>query len=142
MSQDTCIMVVFTGTFKRTSERNYENFLKKIGLPLLVRKAASALTPTLIITESNGHWKIVTSTTLKTFETEFEVGKTVKTTTRSGKEINTTFSLEGNQLITRHVPVEAGQMEVKVIREFSEEGISVRCICDDVTSVAFFTRQP
>ena len=40
---------------------------------LLLRKAATASTPTLEITEEDGVWTFKTSTTLKTMEMKFKV---------------------------------------------------------------------
>ena len=41
----------------------------------LLRKAATASTPSLDITESGGEWSIKSSTTLKTVELKFKVTK-------------------------------------------------------------------
>merc|ERR1711955_132680 len=118
-------MVEFKGTYKRTEEKDYEAFLKKLGLGLMMRKAATASTPTMIITEEGGKWKMVTATTLKSIELSFELGVPFKETTTDGRECNTTVTMAGNK-------------EVKVIREFSDAGIDVQFICEDVTSVQHF----
>merc|ERR1711955_69 len=134
-------MVEFKGTYKRTEEKDYEAFLKKLGLGLMMRKAATASTPTMIITEEGGKWKMVTATTLKSIELSFELGVPFKETTTDGRERNTTVTMDGNKFITHQVPIKAGDKEVKVIREFSDAGIDVQFICEDVTSVQHFKRQ-
>ena len=66
-------MVQITGTYKRTSEKKYDEFLSKLGVGWMLKKAATASTPTMVITESGGKWKMVTSTTLKNVTLEFEL---------------------------------------------------------------------
>merc|ERR1712018_677985 len=75
------IMVQMTGTFLRTKEEKYSDFLSKLGVGMLMRKAATSSTPTMEITESGGKWKVVTKTTLKSTEINFEVGKPFEETT-------------------------------------------------------------
>ena len=134
-------MVTFTGTYKRETETGYDDFLKKLGVGMLMRKGATASTPTMVVTESGGKWKIVTSTTLRSIEINFEAGTPFKETTADGRECNTTVTLDGNTMTTNQVPVKAGQKEVKVIREFTDQGINVQFICEDVVSKQFFKRQ-
>merc|ERR1711915_459209 len=54
------IMVNFTGKFTRVSAENYDEFLKALNVNFLLRKAATASTPVMEITESEGN-KLITS---------------------------------------------------------------------------------
>merc|ERR1712168_501100 len=135
-------MVQFSGTYKRESEEGYEDFLRKLNVGMLMRKAPTASTPTMTISEDGaGNWKMVTSTTLKSIDLSFRLGTPFKETTADGRECNTTVTLDGITMTTNQVPVKAGQKEVKVIREFTGEGINVQFICEDVVSKQFFKRQ-
>ena len=42
-------MVKFTGKFKRKSAENYDEFLSQVGVGFMLRKAATASTPTMEI---------------------------------------------------------------------------------------------
>ena len=106
-----------------------------------MRKAAIATTPTMEITESGGKWKVVTKTTLKSTEINFEVGKPFEETTADGRKCTTTVTIEGNTMITDQKATDAGKKSVKVIREFSDDGIDVQMICEDVVSKQYFKRQ-
>ena len=66
-------MAQFEGKYKRTSEEKYEDFLNKLGVGFMLRKAAMASTPTMEVTKSGNTWKMVTSTTLKSIVLEFEL---------------------------------------------------------------------
>merc|ERR1712086_360811 len=134
-------MVQLTGKYKRTSEARYEDFLSKLGVGYLLRKAAMASTPTMDITNTGNNWKMVTATTLKSMTLEFEMGVTFDESTTDGRTCKTTVTMEGdNKMITNQKAQKSGQKDVKVIREFSDKGIAVQMICEDVISVQFFER--
>ncbi len=66
-------MVQFTGKYKRVSAEKYEEFLTKLGVSFILKKAATVSTPIMDITEAGGKWKMSTSTTLKSVVLEFEL---------------------------------------------------------------------
>ncbi len=136
-------MVSFAGTYKRTKEEKYEEFLNKLGLNFLLRKAATVSTPVMEITETSpGKWRIKTSTTLKTLEINFKHGEPFDEKSLDGRDVTTTVTQEGE---TRWVTVQKdkkpGGIDVKVIRDFTDKGIDVQMICGDVVSVQFYERQ-
>merc|ERR1712021_102082 len=134
-------MVQMTGIYKRTSEAKYEDFLNKLGVGFMMRKAALASTPTMTITQTGDKWKMTTATTLKSMTLEFTLGVPFDEDTADGRKCKTTVSMEGdNKLITSQKAQKSGQKDVTVIREFSDKGIAVQMICEDVTSVQFFDR--
>merc|ERR1712072_90345 len=135
------IMVQMTGTYLRTKEEKYNEFLSKLGLGMLMRKAATSSTPTMEITESGGKWKILTKTTLKSTEINFQIGVPFDETSTDGRECTTTVTVNGNQMVTEQKAKEAGKKSVKVIRDFSDDGIDVQMICEDVVSKQYFKRQ-
>lgn len=61
------------GKYTRTSEKKYEDFLSKLGVGFILRKAATASTPTMEITQDGNKWKMVTATSLKSIVLEFEL---------------------------------------------------------------------
>ena len=64
-------MVQFTGNYTQTYNENYDEFLKALNVGFILRKAANASTPEMIITEEDGDWTRVTKTILKTMEVKF-----------------------------------------------------------------------
>ena len=135
-------MVVMAGKYVRTKDENYEAFLSKLGVGIILRKAATASTPTMEITKDGNKWKMATKTILKSIEVNFELGVPFEETSTDGRKCKTTVTMEGdNKLITNQMAVEEGKKSVKVIREFADEGIYVQWICEDVVSKQFFQRQ-
>lgn len=61
--------------------------------------------------------------------------------TTDGRKCKTTVTKDGdNKMITSQKAIKDGQKNVTVIREFTDKGINVQMICEDVTSVQFFER--
>merc|ERR1712096_222476 len=71
----TITMDSFKGKWKRTSSDQYEEFLSALDVNFLLRKAATASTPVMEISEEGGVWTIKTSTTLKSMELKFKLGE-------------------------------------------------------------------
>merc|ERR1711973_378434 len=109
---------------------------------MLTRKAAMASTPTMG-TESDGKYKMTTSTTFKSVTLEFELGVEFdESPTADGRTCKTTVTKEGdNKLVTKQVAQKEGEKDVTVVRDFTDEGINVEYICGDVVSKQFFKRQ-
>merc|ERR1712228_694603 len=100
-----------------------------------------ASTPTMDIIQNGNNWKLVTATTLKTMTLEFEMGVTFDESTTDGRTCKTTVTKEGdNKLITSQKAQKSGQKDVKVIRTFTDAGINVQMICEDVVSDQFYAR--
>ena len=135
-------MVEFAGKYTRTEEEKYEDFLAKLGLGYMMRKAATVSNPTMEITEvSPGKWKMVTSTKLKSVELVFEFDTEFEEKTADGRTCKTKVTKEGDNIwVTNQIAQKSGEKNVKVIREFSDKGIAVQMICDDVVSKQFYTR--
>merc|ERR1712168_1129003 len=107
-------MESFKGTYQRTSAENYEEFLKALGVNILLRKAATVSTPVMEVSEEGGVWTIKTSTTLKSMELKFKIGEEFEETTPDGREVTAMVVQDGNKLICE-------QKSTKSIREFTEE---------------------
>ncbi len=159
-------MVQFAGTYKRTKEEHYEDFLNALGLNFFLRKAATISTPVMEITETSpGKWRIKTMTTLKTIEVNFKLGEPFDETFVDGREVTTTISQEGdsrycvcasnshhcqdcfNKMTSKHrwITVQkekkVGGTDLTIVRDFTDEGINVEMKCKDVVSKQFFARQ-
>ncbi|MDM8564621.1 lipocalin/fatty-acid binding family protein [Candidatus Halobeggiatoa sp. HSG11] len=136
-------MMNISGTYKRTQEENWDAYLAKLGVNFVVRKALTASPPILEITEvSPGKWKMKTSTTVKSFEDNFEIGKEFEETAFDGRACKTIFTAEGEQILVQsQVAKKSTEKSIKIIREFSDKGVAVQYICEDVVSTQFFERQ-
>merc|ERR1712121_554037 len=133
-------MVQITGSYTQTSNEGYEEFLKKLNVGFILRKAAMASTPVMTIAEDGGNWTMITKTTVKSIELRFRLGEEFEETTTDGRKCKTTVSLAGNQMTTSQKATKAGEKNVVVVREFSDEGLTYTATCDGVTSTQKFKR--
>merc|ERR1712121_127890 len=134
------IMVNFTGKFTRVSAENYDEFLKALNVGFLLRKAATASTPVMEITESDGNWTMKTSTSLKAIELKFKLGESFQEETTDGRKCETTVTMEGNKLITSQKALKKGEKDVTAVREFTDDKITMTMTVDGVSSVQVYKR--
>merc|ERR1712002_565496 len=133
-------MVQITGSYTQTACENYEEFLKALNVGFILRKAAMASTPVMTITESGGKWNMITKTTVKSIEINFEIGKEFEEDTTDGRHYKTVVTLEGNKMTTTQKATKAGEKDVVVVREFSDTGLTYTATCDGVSSVQKYKR--
>jgi len=85
---------------------------------------------------------MVTSTTMMNMELNFEFDKPFEEKTTDGREVTTTVVREGpTRWVSTQINKKPGGKDVKLIRDFSDAGIDVQMICEDVVSKQFFARQ-
>ncbi|XP_023348696.1 cellular retinoic acid-binding protein 2 [Eurytemora carolleeae] len=133
-------MVQFTGKFTRVSAENYDEFLKALNVGFILRKAATASTPVMEITESDGNWSMKTSTSMKSMELKFKLGEPFEEETSDGRKCTTTVTMEGNKLITDQKAIKKGEKDVRAVREFFDDKLIISMTCDGVTSTQVYKR--
>ena len=94
------------------------------------------------MSEAGGVWTIKTSTTLKTMELKFEVGKEFEETTPDGREVKAVVTQEGNKFISIQTAKKEGEKSTKVVREFTDNEViqTMEVIGTDVVCVQKFKR--
>jgi len=130
------------GTYTRKSAEGYEDFLKALDVNLLLRKAATVSTPTMEVKKEGDVWSIKTSTTLKSMELKFEVGKEFEESTPDGREVTAIVTEEDGKFVSIQKAKKEGQASTKVVREFNGDKVTVtmNIIDKDVTCVQVFER--
>ena len=135
-------MDAIAGTYLRIQEENYDVFLSKLGVSFILARAVTRVAPTMVITQHGNEWKIVTKSIFKPVELNFELGVPFEEISTDGRRCKTTITMEGDStLITDQVGTELGNKSVKTIRDFTDEGIYVQMICEDVISRQLYRRQ-
>merc|ERR1712111_78697 len=123
-----------------TSNEGYEDLLKKLNVGFILRKAAMASTPVMTIAEDGGKWTMITKTTVKSIELNFELGKEFEETTTDGRKCKTTVTMDGNKLITNQKATKSGDKDVVAVREFDDEGLTMKTTCEGVTATQRYKR--
>merc|ERR1712098_896354 len=88
-------MVEMKGTYERSAAENYEAFLDALGVGMILKKAATATTPVMTVSEEGGQWTIKTSTMLKSMELKFKLGEEFDEKTPDGREVTSIVTQEG-----------------------------------------------
>merc|ERR1712234_64447 len=87
----------FKGKYQRVSAEKYEEFLKALDVSFMLRKAATASTPVMEVTEEGGVWTIKTSTVLKSMK--LKVGEPFNEDTPDGRNVDSVVTVDGNKFI-------------------------------------------
>jgi len=102
-----------------TKSDNFENYMQALGVGLVMRKMANAATPVSEITQNDDQWSIKTSTTFKTTEIKFQMGKEFDEETADGRICKSTITMdEENKML--HSQTCKGQT-LTILREFTPE---------------------
>merc|ERR1719230_705757 len=104
-----CKMDAFKGKYERTSADQYDEFMKVLGVGMLLRKAATCSTPVVEITESAGVWSIKSSTTLKTIELKFKLNEEFEESTPDGRQVKSLVPFEDGKIVCVQKAVKEGQ---------------------------------
>ncbi len=135
-------MVQFAGKYKQVKEENYGDFLKAIGMGMMMRKAATSSSPNVEISEASpGHWKMVTATKMKTVETAFESGKAFDEKTADGRDVSTTIVVDGNTWTMTQKNKKAGGPDATIVREFTDKGFLATFTSGKAVGKCHFERQ-
>lgn len=135
-------MVQMEGKYERVSAENYDEALKALDVNFLLRKAATASTPIMEVSKEGDVYTIKTSTTLKSMELKFELGKEFEETTPDGRPVTAIVTQEGDKLICVQTAKKEGHKSTKTIREFKEDEcvMTMEVIGTGVTCTQTFKR--
>lgn len=138
------------GKYIMTSWENYEEFLQKLGVSLLLRKLATMGTPIVEVTEDNGEWNIRRTTTifyrlvkLRAVDFKFKIGETFDEITPDKREVSSTVTVDGNKFIHESKAKVEGVTGHTVITEFDGDNVTRYMTIEkvpDCVGVMKFTR--
>ncbi|PZC78673.1 sodium/calcium exchanger regulatory protein 1 [Helicoverpa armigera] len=125
--------------YKMVSSENFDEFMKAIGVGLITRKAANAVTPTVELRKDGDTYTLVTSSTFKTTEVKFKPGEEFDEERADGAKVKSVCTFEGNTL--KQVQKSADGVEVSYIREFGPEEMKAVMTAKDVTCTRLYKVQ-
>lgn len=125
--------------YKMVSSENFDEFMKAIGVGLITRKAANAVTPTVELRKEGDVYNLVTSSTFKTTEVKFKPGEEFDEDRADGAKVKSVCTFEGNTL--KQIQKAADGMEVSYVREFGPEEMKAVMTAKDVTCTRVYKVQ-
>merc|ERR1712215_566578 len=126
------------GNFNMTESENFDEFMKALGVGMIMRKMGNSMKPSVSFTLAGDTYTMKTSSSVKTSEVRFVLGKPFKETTMDGREAETVFSLEGNVLTQKQVAAKGPS--ATFIRTFTDADLVCVCECDGVKAVRTYKR--
>ena len=115
----------YLGKYDRVSAEKYDDFLKELGVNMLLRKAATASSPVFEVTYDGDSetWNFKTSTVLKSMELKFKLNEEFDEKTPDGREVKAKVTKEGDSFISVQNAVKDGEKSTKIIREFKGDEV-------------------
>jgi hypothetical protein len=130
--------MTITGKYQLVSSDNFEEYMKAVGVGLVMRKMAANATPVAEITQKGDEWNIKTSTTFKTTEIKFKLGEQFKETTADGRVCMATITME-NPNRMKHEQVCDGKKLV-MYRDFSDKEMKMTLEGPNVVSTRVYKK--
>ncbi|XP_064074307.1 sodium/calcium exchanger regulatory protein 1-like [Vanessa tameamea] len=125
--------------YKMISSENFDEFMKAIGVGLITRKAANAVTPTVELRQDGDTFVLVTSSTFKTTEMKFKPGEEFDEERADGAKVKSVCTFDGSSL--KHVQTGSDGVIVTLIREFGPEEMKATMTAKDVTCTRVYKVQ-
>nr|ABE77153.1 intracellular fatty acid binding protein [Pacifastacus leniusculus] len=132
-------MAPIAGKYTLESSENFDEFMKALGVGMMLRKLGQTSKPTVELLEKNEEWTLKTTTTMKTTELKFKLGQEIDESTFDGRDCKTVFTLEGDKLIQTQNATKG--KSAKYTREFTDTQMIMLSECDGVVSKRIYKRQ-
>ena len=128
-------MAVWEGKkYKLEKSENFDEYMKELGVGLVLRKMGNSVSPTIELTKSGDVYTLTTSSTFKTSSVNFKLGEEFDEETLDGRHVKSIVTLDGNKFIHE----QKGDKPTTVIREYTENEVTVTCTIGDIKSVRVY----
>lgn len=135
MVKSAFIMSLVTGKkFKLNSSVKFDEYMKALGVGLVVRKMGNAVSPVIELTQNGDEYTLTSQSTFKNTTITFKLGEEFQEETPDGRSVKTTITQDGNKL----VQVQKGEKETTIIREFSDDEVKMTLTVDDIVCTRIY----
>ncbi|XP_072756435.1 fatty acid binding protein isoform X2 [Anoplolepis gracilipes] len=123
--------------YKLFSSENFEDFMKALGVGMVMRKMGASVSPTVELTEKDGVYTLKTTSTFKNTEVKFKLGEELDEETVDGRKVKSVFTLEGNKLMQE----QKGEKNSTIEREFTPTEMKAIMKVDDIVCTRVYKLQ-
>jgi len=128
----------FAGKWKLHASENFDEFLKAMDVPWMMRKMAGTMNPKLEVTVEGNHYTFKTITTMKTKVSEFDLDKEYEDEAMDGRKFKCIVKKEGDKLVAHQQHV---GFEVVTIREVKGDELVQTIEAKGVKTTRTFRRE-
>ncbi|GAV01858.1 FABP6 [Ramazzottius varieornatus] len=129
------------GTYDLVESKDFDKYMEAIGVGFLMRKMANSTTSMQVEISQNGDdFTIKSISKLKTSEVKFKLNQETKETTMDGREVLSTFTLDGNTLTQVQKGIKDPSFVSTIERKFTSEGMVATLKHKDVVAVRTYKK--
>ncbi|XP_069479144.1 fatty acid-binding protein, heart [Ambystoma mexicanum] len=127
----------FVGTWKLTDSKNFDEYMKAIGVGFALRQVANMTKPTTICCVEGDNIIIKTQSTFKSTEMTFQLGQEFDETTADDRKVKSIITLDGDKL---HHVQKWDDKETTLIREIQDGKMILTVSMGDVVSTRTYEK--
>jgi len=120
--------------YKLARSEKFDEYIKAIGVWLVVRKMGSAASPVIELTKNGDEYTLTSQSTFKNTSITFKLGEEFEEETPDGRKVQALITQDGNKLIH----IQKGEKETTIIREFSEDEVKMTVAVDDIVCTRIY----
>ncbi|XP_029506119.1 fatty acid-binding protein, heart-like [Oncorhynchus nerka] len=119
----------FTGTWNLKESKNFDEYMKALGVGFATRQVGGMTKPTTVIEVAGDTVTLKTQSTFKNTEINFKLGEEFDETTADDRKVKSLITVEGGKMI--HVQKWDGK-ETTLVREVSGNALELTLNLGDV----------
>ncbi|KAK3511679.1 hypothetical protein QTP70_014552 [Hemibagrus guttatus] len=127
----------FVGTWNLKESKNFDEYMKALGVGFATRQVGSMTKPTTIISIEGDVITLKTVSTFKSTEIKFKLGEEFDETTADDRKVKSLVTLDGNKLV--HVQ-KWEDKETSLVRELDGNNLTLTLTLGDVVSTRFYVK--
>jgi fatty acid-binding protein 7 len=129
--------LVTSKKYKLASSEKFDEYMKAIGVGLVVRKMGKAASPVIELALNGDEYTLTSQSTFKNTTLTFKLGEEFEEKTPDGPKVKSLITPDGNKLIH----IQKGEKQTNVIREFSEDKVKMTLTVNDIVSTRIYKAQ-
>ncbi|MCI4392067.1 hypothetical protein PGIGA_G00141850 [Pangasianodon gigas] len=127
----------FVGTWNLKESKNFDEYMKALGVGFATRQVGSMTKPTTIISIDGDVIMLKTVSTFRNTEIKFKVGEEFDETTADDRKVKSLVTLDGNKLV--HVQKWDGK-ETSLVREVDGNSLTLTLTLGDVVCTRSYVK--
>ncbi|KAJ1189645.1 hypothetical protein NDU88_006389 [Pleurodeles waltl] len=127
----------FVGTWKLVDSKNFDEYMKAIGVGFAMRQVANMTKPTTIISVDGDTITVKTQSTFKSTEVNFQLGQEFDEITADDRKVKSVVTLDGEKL--HHVQKWDSQ-ETTLVREIQDGKMILTVTMGEVVSTRTYEK--
>ncbi|KAG9355557.1 hypothetical protein JZ751_000395 [Albula glossodonta] len=130
-------MDAFVGTWNMKESKNFDDYLKALGVSFAVRQVGGMTKPTTIISVDGDTISLKTQSTFKNTEIKFKLGEEFDETTADDRKVKSLVTLDGGKLV--HVQKWNGN-ETSLVREVNGNALTLTLTLGEVVCTRSYVK--